>query len=120
MMKIKHWQDPVNALLGAALMLSPWVAGYQDEARALLNASAVGALLLAVALGATFVARAWEAWTETALGVWLMASPWLLDFAAHQTAATVAVATGVVVTLLALWALLLDSAERRRPGVPVR
>src|SRR5882724_11628663 len=28
MKQMKHWQDPVNAVLGAWLILSPWVLGF--------------------------------------------------------------------------------------------
>ena len=28
---MKHWQDPINVLLGAWLAVSPWVLGFQDQ-----------------------------------------------------------------------------------------
>src|SRR5437773_1152404 len=64
MKQLKHWQDPVNALLGAWLALSPWVVGYVLDAAANYNAVVVGALLIAAALGAMFIPKAWEEWTE--------------------------------------------------------
>lgn len=108
MMKLKHWQDVVNAVLGAWLILSPWAVGFQSESMAMVNAVAIGVALIAAALGAIFVPSAWEEWTECALGVWLIVSPWVLEFTAVQTAMLAMVATGFVIAVLALWTLATD------------
>jgi hypothetical protein len=108
MKQMKHWQDPVNALVGVCLILSPWALGFQGETNALANAVIVGVLLIAAALGAIFVPRAWEEWTEASLGLWLAISPWVLGFAGLQNAMISAVASGVAVLLLALWVLMTD------------
>lgn len=105
---MKHWQDPFNALLGACLAVSPWVMGVQDHQAIAANSVVTGLLLLAVALGATFVPRAWEEWTGSALGVWLIASPWVLGFAQMRDPMVVAVIAGVLCILLAGWVLLTD------------
>lgn len=105
MKQLKHWQDPVNAVLGAWLILSPWALGYSGEMMAMWNFVAVGVLLLATALGAIFLPRAWEEWTESALGLWLVVSPWILGFAAIEAAKVNAVLSGLVVLVLSLWAL---------------
>ena len=80
MKQMKHWQDPVTALLGVWLVLSPWALGYQSDLTAMANAVIVGLLLVAAALGAIFLPRAWEEWTEGVLGLWLAISPWALGF----------------------------------------
>ncbi|MDP3759649.1 MAG: SPW repeat protein [Ramlibacter sp.] len=108
MKQMKHWQDPVNALVGVWLILSPWALGFQGETNALANAVIVGVLLIAAALGAIFVPRAWEEWTEGALGLWLAISPWALGFAGLQNAMISTVASGIVVMVLALWVLMTD------------
>jgi hypothetical protein len=108
MKQMKHWQDPVNALLGAWLILSPWAIGFADQQVAMANFVAVGALLVAAALGAIFVPQAWEEWVEVALGVWLVASPWVLGFADTALAMQNAVLAGLMVTILALWVLATD------------
>ena len=104
----KHWQDAVNAVLGAWLVLSPWALGYQGETAAMSNAIVIGVALIAAALGAIFVPRAWEEWTEGALGLWLIVSPWALGFGALDQVMLTAVVTGVVIVALALWTLLTD------------
>ena len=108
MMQMKHWQDPVNAVLGVWLIASPWVLGFAGNSFALSNAVLVGIALMAAALGATFVPRAWEEWTEAGLGAWMMVSPWILGFNTLYVATVTAVATGAVILALALWALATD------------
>ncbi len=116
-MKLKHWQDLVNALLGVWLVLSPWALGFQDTTAAMVNTVVIGLALVAAALGAIFVPRAWEEWTEGILGLWMIVSPWALAFSTHRDAMLSAVITGVVIAALALWTLLTDedySAAWRR------
>lgn len=108
MRKIKHWQDAVNAVLGFMLILSPMALSYTVETVATTNAVVIGLALVAAALGAMLTPNAWEEWTETILGLWMMMSPWVLGFAAHMTPMYVAVGCGAFVVLLALWTLATD------------
>lgn len=106
--QMKHWQDPVNAVLGAWLVLSPWILGFSGETTAMANAVIIGAALVAASVGAIFVPRAWEEWTELVLGLWMAASPWLLRYSTQQAATTSAFLVGLVILCLALWVLLTD------------
>lgn len=108
MKQLKHWQDPINGLLGVALILSPWALGFSQNPTPTSNAVIGGIALIAVALGAMIVPRAWEEWAEAAIGLWLIAAPWALDFSADTQAMRVSVLTGVVVAVLALWVLATD------------
>lgn len=108
MKQMKHWQDPANALLGAWLVVSPWATGIQDVRMATVNFVVVGALLIATALGAILLPRAWEEWAGAALGAWLMASPWILGFAGPTVAVQVALFTGLAAIVLTLWVLATD------------
>lgn len=112
MKQIKHWQDPLNAVLGVWVILSPWVLGYQDTRLAMINALVVGLALSAAALGAIFVPRAWEEWTEVVLGAWLVIAPWVFGFSTHYQATLGTVVTGLVIVALALWTLLTDEDYR--------
>ena len=107
-MSIKHWQDPLNLILGLWLIASPWVLEYNGEANPTLNAVIVGVLIAAAALFALYRVKAWEEWGNIAFGVWLVISPWILGFSALQSALSNAVIVGVLVALLALWALATD------------
>jgi len=108
MKQLKHWQDPVNAVLGVGVVLSPWALGFQDMTMAMANSVVIGLALIAAALGAIFVPRAWEEWTEVGLGLWLIVSPWALGFNTHYQATMNALVFGVVIAALALWILLTD------------
>ncbi len=107
---MKHWQDPVNAVLGAWLILSPWALGFSGSVPAMGNFVIVGVLLLATAVGAIFLPRAWEEWTESALGLWLVISPWIVGYAAVDSAKANAILTGLVILTLSLWAVQDDNS----------
>jgi hypothetical protein len=107
-MNVKHWQDPVNLVLGLWMLVSPWVLAYQAETNPTWNAVALGILIAASALVALFRVMAWEEWVNLAFGVWLVTSPWVLGFAGLAVAMWNAVIVGVVVAALALWALGTD------------
>ncbi|MBA2963890.1 hypothetical protein GON04_05345 [Ramlibacter sp. MAH-25] len=108
MSHMKHWQDPANGVLGAWLILSPWLLGLQADRVVTINFVVVGLLLAATALGAILLPRAWEEWTGAALGAWLMASPWILGFAGNALAVQVAIFTGLAAVVLTLWVLATD------------
>ncbi|MEQ1534575.1 MAG: SPW repeat protein [Burkholderiaceae bacterium] len=108
MKNFKHWQDPVNAVLGVALVLSPWVLNFSEETFATVNAVAIGLALVATALGAMLAPKAWEEWSEAILGLWMVISPWALAYSHVQAAMYVAVGGGLIVVLLALWTLATD------------
>ena len=104
----KHWQDPVNGLLGAWLILSPWVLGLQQPRAAMATFIVAGVLLLATAVGAILLPRAWEEWFGALVGAALMVSPWVLGFAGTTAAVQVALFTGLAAVVLTLWVLAVD------------
>ncbi|WP_404299987.1 SPW repeat protein [Alicycliphilus denitrificans] len=108
MRNVKHWQDPLNALVGAWLVLSPWVMGFQEQMAPTASSVIVGLALIAASLGAVFMPRAWEEWSQAGLGLWMVVSPWVLGFSSQMGIMRVAVASGIVVLALALWVLLTD------------
>ena len=60
MVAMQHWQDPVNAMVGVWLVLSPWILGFSNVVIAAATTMAAGVLLLASSLGAMQFAQAWE------------------------------------------------------------
>lgn len=108
MKRVKHWQDAVNALLGAWLIVSPWVLGYQNVIVAMVSTMAIGALLIASSLEAMQVPQAWEEWLDAVLGALLMMTPALLGFDSVAPALQNALVTGGLVTALAIWVLVTD------------
>ena len=108
MARVKHWQDPVNALIGVWLVLSPWILGFQSVVIATSTTAAVGALLLATSIGAMQFSQAWEEWLDVILGVALMLLPVVFGFDSVRPALQNALACGAIVTFLAIWVLASD------------
>ncbi|MDD5249534.1 MAG: SPW repeat protein [Rhodocyclaceae bacterium] len=106
--KMKHWQDPVNLVLGLWMLISPWVLGYQAESAAQSNAVIVGVVIAILAALELFQVTAWEEWVNFVLGIWLLISPWVLRFSTMTTPMANAVIIGIAVAVLAIWALGTD------------
>lgn len=105
---VKHWQDPVNCLLGLWFVLSPWVVGYQDSSGAVATAIVLGILMIIASFGAMLVPKAWEEWSEVVLGILMIIAPWVVQFSSNGDAMRTSVITGIVTLILALWTLLTD------------
>lgn len=45
----------------------------------------------------------WQDAVNAVMGVWLVASPWVLGFSGLENALMAAVASGIVIALLVLW-----------------
>ena len=108
MKQMKHWQDPVNVLLGAWLILSPWILDFGGNVAAAANFTVVGAMLATTAVGAILLPRAWEEWAGVILAAWLVASPWILGFADVQAATQNAIFCGLAIAVLSAWVLGTD------------
>jgi hypothetical protein len=115
----KHWQDPLSALAGVAILVSPWLAGYAMVQPALANAVIVGAFLFTGAIAAAVIGRPWAECGIVALGAWLLTSPWVLSFA-DAASIRVAVVMGSLVLLLGAAALGAEwrAWARRRDAAP--
>jgi len=108
MARVKHWQDPVNAMVGVWLVLSPWILGFSNVVVAAASTAAVGVLLVASSVGAMQFAQAWEEWLDVILGVALMLLPAVFGFDGVFPALQNALVSGALVTFLALWVLASD------------
>lgn len=106
---VKHWQDPVNLILGIWTLISPWALGFHaTSGRATDNAVLLGILIGLAAIAAMVHVRAWKEWINVILGAWLFISPWALGFSGMAAAAWSAWIIGAVVFILALWELGTD------------
>lgn len=103
-----RWQEWASFALGLWLAVSPWIVGYAEHEAATANAAFVGlALALASHFEATFDHISAE-WLNLAMGLWLVAAPFVLGFGAAAVASANSIAVGTLVTVLAGSALSLD------------
>jgi hypothetical protein len=104
-MRIQHWQDVASLVVGAWLVVSPFVLGMSGVAVALTIALGLGVILFAVE---AFVIPSYlEEWGEMLLGLALVVAPWTVVY--EPGAATVnSVLSGLLVILFAVWELMTD------------
>jgi hypothetical protein len=70
------------------------------------------AIVIATSLAALLAFAEWEEWVGIAVGLWVLASPWLLGFQ-HAQAMPVNVAVGLLIAYLSaleLWLIHYDPA----------
>ncbi len=96
----RQWTDWVTWLLGIWLCLSPWALLFEFDETAVRNAVLLGALIILVEVIELSVFRGWEEWINVALGVWLIASTWVLCIATPAARINF-VLVGVLVVALA-------------------
>jgi hypothetical protein len=102
------WQDWASFALGLWLALSPWLVGYSEHDAATANSAFAGlALALVSHFEASFDGEDME-WLILAVGVWLVAAPFLCGFMSVPVAAANSIAVGICVAALAGSALELD------------
>ncbi len=95
----------VQFALGVALFVAPWVLGFADEGAAAWTAWCTGAVIGAIGLVSFAEDLTWPAWTNLALGVWTIAAPWVVQFAASEAAMWTHVVVGLIVAAASLWKL---------------
>ncbi|MFL6790780.1 MAG: SPW repeat protein [Bradyrhizobium sp.] len=101
--------DLYNLLLAALLFASPWLFALANET-AVMDLWASGAAIAALSLAAIVAFANWEEWANSALGIWLIVSPWVLGFT-HTTAMHFSIGVGAAVAFLALLELWLVYEE---------
>ncbi len=115
-MDMKRLRDLLITVLGLWLMVSPRVLHFAAaQVDATWNTWMVGAaiiLLTAVSRYLVDTRTPWEDLCGTALGFWLMISPWALGFSAHVAERSNSVVVGLAIAVSALWALIADTDLR--------
>ena len=102
----KHWQDWGNLVLGLWIFASPWILQLTTANNTVTwNLYIVGIAVAALAATALFAFQAWEEWTNLVLGLWLLASPWILGFSSSTLLMWNAVVAGALVVVLAGWVI---------------
>ena len=110
----RRWLDWVIVILGLWLITSPRILTLAaDDGPAAWSSRIVGAGLLVLA---AFSIRKPAAWVESVgavLGVWLIASPWILEITRSSSAAANVVIVGLLVIGYAIWAFRIDTRHTR-------
>src|SRR5438552_17306235 len=99
-----QWKDAGNLMLGLWLIVSPWALSYAGATRPAWNAHIVGIVIVVAAIAALTAFQQWEEWVNTALGAWLIVSPYLLGFSALSYALWNQIIVGLAVAILGIWA----------------
>jgi SPW repeat len=96
--------DCYTTAFGLFLFVSPWLFAYVSE-QARLDIWTSGAAIAVLSVAAIIAFSDWEEWINLLLGLWLIASPWVLGFI-HTKAMHVTILIGVLVACFAaleLW-----------------
>jgi len=109
----RRWQDWANLVLGSWIFVSPWVLDYTGTTAA-WNAYIMGAGIVVFALIAAYMPKAWEEIINTLLGIWLVASPFVLGFDAMTGIALHTVVVGILATAFAFWAMSNEKSFYKR------
>jgi len=107
--------DLYNLVLAAVLLVCPWLFTLTNTtARIDLWASSLAIILISLAAIAAFAK--WEEWANLILGIWLIASPWILGFT-HTRAMHFSIGIGLAIAFLAALELFLlyDTDQEHQP-----
>ena len=107
--------NALNALLGVALLSTPWYLRLANETAAALNAFVCGAAIAAIAVLALSKSYDWEEYINLALGLWVAVAPWALGFAETGAPMWAHVVIGLAVaalTAVELWRLFASPEAR--------
>ena len=91
--------DVANLILGAIVFFSPWIFQFAAGAET-TNSLIVGTIIVVLSIAALAAFAVWEEWLNLVAGLWLIVSPWVLQFQ-DSTAMKVNVVIGIIVAVLA-------------------
>lgn len=77
----RRWEDIVLMILGAAIMISPMFVETAGNGSMVVATAIVGAAIVIVAGLEQLALRRWEEFLVLLCGLWLMASPFALEYA---------------------------------------
>jgi hypothetical protein len=104
----RTWEEWCGMALGIMILLSPWFSTPPDHSEVIVNAVVVGILVFGLAQLEYFSLQRWEEAGAFVLGLWLIISPFIFDYAGAGTLRSWHFVLGGLVTLLAVLELWQD------------
>jgi len=101
-----RWQDWFNLILGAWLILAPFIGIGVSNDVAAGNSYVSGAVIAIFAIAAIARPQMWEEWVNLIAGAWLIVAPFALGFTLQQGPMWNQVVVGLLVVVDAVWAAL--------------
>jgi hypothetical protein len=104
-------------MLGVWLVASPWILRYSSPDTVGLDIASwhfviVGVVLVFLGFIALSAYEHWREWIDGAVGVWLIASPWILQYAAMPAATWNAIICGLIIIAIAGWIVVSERWTR--------
>ena len=118
-MSRQRWQDWAVLVLGAGLLMSPYLFDHLGTPAA-SNALLAGLALVLFALLSMIDSRIWEAWANFVLGGWLIVAPFVLGYSQTQPVVWIHVAVGLLVVASTLLIIARTTTARRSAKVAAR
>jgi len=100
----RRWQDWATLVAGIWFAIAPWILGHGESKDAVLyNAVIVGFAIALFSAGALTKPETWEEVVDVLIGIWAVASPWVIGYSGMRDLTVNAVVVGLIVAVLALW-----------------
>jgi hypothetical protein len=106
----RSWEDFAAIALGALIVASPFIVGFEGMTVMLVTTIVAGGLVMAVGLMELAAHRLWEEAVALICGLWMIASPYVFNYAGDLRAWHMGL--GVLVALLALLELWQPHAKK--------
>ncbi|MEC9481931.1 MAG: SPW repeat protein [Halomonas sp.] len=108
-----YWREWLMLLLGAWMIVSPYVLGFADSAAVMWSAVISGLILMALALAEISKLQVWEEWGSLMVGIWMVVAPFVLGFTTMSSAMWNSFIVGVLVVAAAAWTLMSMTGQGR-------
>ncbi|MBL0935687.1 MAG: SPW repeat protein [Rhizobiaceae bacterium] len=106
----RSWEDFAAIALGALIVASPFIVGFEGMTVMFVTTIVAGGLVMAIGLMELAAHRLWEEAVALVCGLWMIASPYVFNYAGDLRAWHMGL--GALVALLALLELWQPHAKK--------
>jgi hypothetical protein len=100
----RRWEDIVTMILGVAILVSPMFGETAGNTTMIATTAIVGAAIVVLGALEQIFLRRWEEFLTLLCGVWMMSSPFVLEYAGTLRNWHIALGAAVaVLALLEIW-----------------